>query len=157
MGGVVDRLCSRNFLGLGVILLVIVLLSGISFVPAFYVGASVQLQQGQQQQDIREQIKSEVALQQNLTMQLLDELPFNTLVKLLKITYLTIEQLPDSEFLRLSNQLLRELTDDQLGKYDQLQQSVIRLRDQVIRLQEQQQPSTNDDDNNNTSRLVSVK
>jgi hypothetical protein len=47
---VIDRLCSNNFLGLGAILLLVVLLSGISFVPAIYVGATVQQQQQPQQQ-----------------------------------------------------------------------------------------------------------
>jgi hypothetical protein len=49
MRGVVNTLCTKN-LGLGAILLLIVLLSGISFVPAIYVGATVQQQQQPQVQ-----------------------------------------------------------------------------------------------------------
>jgi hypothetical protein len=48
--GVLDSLRTKNLLGLGAILLLIVLLSGIALVPAIYVGATVQLQQGQQSQ-----------------------------------------------------------------------------------------------------------
>jgi hypothetical protein len=62
--GAVDRLCTRNFLGLGVILLVIVLLSGISFVPAIYVGATVQLQQEQQSQAQQPQSQQQPQQQQ---------------------------------------------------------------------------------------------
>jgi hypothetical protein len=53
---VIDRLCSNNFLGLGAILLLIVLLSGMALVPAIYVGATVQLQQQPQQQTQPNQI-----------------------------------------------------------------------------------------------------
>jgi hypothetical protein len=45
-----DSPCTINFLGLGAILLLIVLLSGMALVPAIYVEATVQLQQEQQSQ-----------------------------------------------------------------------------------------------------------
>jgi hypothetical protein len=51
----VNRLCNKNFLGLSAILLLITLLSGISFVPAIYVGATIQLQQPQPQQQTQQQ------------------------------------------------------------------------------------------------------
>jgi CHASE3 domain sensor protein len=44
--GIVSR---KNMLTFGVILVLIALLSGISFVPAIYVGATVQQQQQQRQ------------------------------------------------------------------------------------------------------------
>src|SRR5918996_3695069 len=42
--------CKKNMLAFGSILLLIVLLSGMALVPAIYVGATIQLQQPQQQQ-----------------------------------------------------------------------------------------------------------
>jgi hypothetical protein len=68
--------------------------------------------------ELRESIKQEIRLQDNLTMQLIDELSYDHFVKLMAVSW--ILDLPLEESSRIFTDLIRELPDEQFQKYNQI-------------------------------------